>query len=161
MIWGSISVGARYLSLLQNVQTGSGSHSPSYSMGNGNNFPGVKLPEHEIVHSPPPGTTVRRSGAIPLLILLDFMVWAGTTFYFYIIHTCGIRKQHRHTETNMTSSIIQGQFQFIPFPFGHVIIHTIEPKIIQFHFTNKKKVTVQDLMSTLFPIFSQHMALSP
>jgi hypothetical protein len=106
MIWGSILAGARNLSLLQNVQTGSGAHSPSYSMGNGDNFPGVKLPEREIDHSPPSGTKVRRSGAIPLLVLLDFMVWTGTTFYFYIIHIYWIREYHRHTETNVTSSII-------------------------------------------------------
>jgi hypothetical protein len=151
MIWGSISAGAWYLSLLHNVQTASGSHSPSYSMGNGNYFPRAKLPEHEIDHSPPSGTKVRRSVAIPLLILLDFMVWTWTTFHFYIIHPYGIREYHRHTETNMTSSIIQGQFQFIPLTSGHVITHTTEPKIIKFHFTNGKRVTVQDFMSTLLP----------
>lgn len=151
MIWGLILARAWYLSLLQNVQTVSGSHSPSYSMGNGNNFPRAKLSEHETDHSPPSGTKVRRSGAIPLLILLDFMVWTWTTFYFYIIHMYGKREYHRHTETNMISSIIQEQFQFIPFTSGHVITHTTEPKIIKFHFTKGKKDTVQDFMSTLFP----------
>jgi len=79
MIWGSTTAGARYISPLQNVQTGSGAHSPSYSMGNGDNFPGVTLPEQEIDHSPQSGTKVRRSGAIPPLVLLDFMVWTGAT----------------------------------------------------------------------------------
>jgi len=151
MIWGSTPVGARYFSQLQNVQTGSGAHSPSYLMGNGDNFPGLKLPEQEIDHSSPSGTNVRRSGAIPLLVLLDFMVWTGATSPFTSTSFLyGIREYHRHTETNMTSSTIRGQFQFIQFPFGHVITHAAEPKIIKFHLSSREEVTVQNFMSTLF-----------
>jgi hypothetical protein len=126
MIWGSTPAGARYFSPLQNVQTGSGAHSPSHLMSNGDNFPGVKLPEQEIDHS---GTRVRRSGAIPLLILLDFMVWTEATLPFTSTSfVYGIREYHGHTETNMTSNTIRGQFQFIQFPFGHVITHTKNQK---------------------------------
>lgn len=107
MIWGSSPAGARYFSPLQNVQTGSGAQSPSYSIGNGDNFPGVKLSEQEIDHSPPSDTKVRRSGAIPLLVLLDFMVWTGATLPFTSTSfVYGVREYHRHTDTNMTSSTI-------------------------------------------------------
>jgi hypothetical protein len=44
--------GGGYISLLQNVQTGSGAHPTSHSMGTGF-FPGVKRPEREFDHSPP------------------------------------------------------------------------------------------------------------
>lgn len=79
------------------------------------------------------------------------MVWTGATLPFTpTSFVYGIREYHRHTETNMTSSIIWGQFQFIQFPFRHVITHMQEPKIIKFHFSNREKVTVQDFMSNLF-----------
>jgi len=98
MIWGSTPAWARYISPLQNVQTGSGA--------NGDNFPGIALPEQEIDHSPPSGTKVR-SGDIPLLVQLDYMVWTGATLPFTSTSfVYGIREYHRHAETNMTSSTI-------------------------------------------------------
>lgn len=79
------------------------------------------------------------------------MVWTGATLPFTSTSFIyGIREYHRHTETNVTSSIKRGQFQFIQFPFGHVITHTEEPKLIKFHFSNREKVTVQDFISNLF-----------
>jgi len=155
MTWGSTPEGARYFSPLQNAQTGSGAHSPFYSVGNRDNFPRVKLPEQEIDHSPPSRTKVRRSVAIHLLILLDLMVWTEAILPFTSTsRVYGIREYHRHTETNMTSSTTRGQFHFIQFPFGHVITHTEEPKIIKFHFSSREKVTVQDFMSNLFQFSS-------
>jgi hypothetical protein len=51
-VWGGqsrvrIPVGARYFSVPQNVQTGSGAHQASYSMGTG-----IKRPGREVNHSP-------------------------------------------------------------------------------------------------------------
>jgi hypothetical protein len=40
-------------SLLHSVQTGSGAHSTSYSVGNGGSFPGAKRQGRESDHSPP------------------------------------------------------------------------------------------------------------
>ena len=45
-------VGTRYFFLLQNVQTGSGSHSASHGMGRGGPFPVVKRSELEVTHLP-------------------------------------------------------------------------------------------------------------
>jgi hypothetical protein len=44
-------------------------------------FPGVKQPERDVDHSPPPSTEVKMRGAIPLLLVYAFMVWRGTTFH--------------------------------------------------------------------------------
>jgi hypothetical protein len=41
-----------------NIQTGSGAHPASYSVGTRGSFPGVKQPGHEIGHSPQSGTKV-------------------------------------------------------------------------------------------------------
>jgi hypothetical protein len=99
MIWGSTPAWAKYISPLQNVQTGSGV--------NGDNFPGITLSEQETDHSLPSGTKVRRSGTIPLLVQLDYMVWTGETLPFTSTSFAyGIKEYHRHTETNMTSSTI-------------------------------------------------------
>jgi hypothetical protein len=45
-------------SLHQRVQTGSGAH-PAYTMGTRDSFPGVKRPEREADHSPPPSAEVK------------------------------------------------------------------------------------------------------
>jgi hypothetical protein len=41
------------LSLLHNVQTGSGVHPTSYKMGTGGSFPGIERQGREADHSPP------------------------------------------------------------------------------------------------------------
>jgi hypothetical protein len=45
-------------SLFQDVQTGSGAHSDSYSVGTGGVFPMVKRPGREVYHSPSSGAGV-------------------------------------------------------------------------------------------------------
>jgi hypothetical protein len=42
------------------VQTGSGVHPSSYTMGTGSSFPGVKRPEREADHSPPTSAEVKK-----------------------------------------------------------------------------------------------------
>jgi len=51
-LWVWIPAEARDFSPLKNVQTGSGSHSLSYSMNTEGSFPGVKLSGHKADHSP-------------------------------------------------------------------------------------------------------------
>ena len=60
-----IPVGARGLSLLQNVQTGSEAHPVSSSMGATVLSPRIKRPKRAVNHSPPSSAEVRKSGAIP------------------------------------------------------------------------------------------------
>ena len=72
-------VGARYFSFFENVQTGCGAHTASYSVGTGvlpRGYSGrsVKLTAH--LHLVP---RLRMSGAIPLLPLYAFRVWTGKT----------------------------------------------------------------------------------
>jgi hypothetical protein len=47
-------------SLVRVVQTGSGVHLTSYSMGTGGSFPGVKRPRCEADHSPPTNAEVKK-----------------------------------------------------------------------------------------------------
>jgi hypothetical protein len=47
-------------SLLHVVQTGSGAHPASYSMGTGGSFPGVKRQGREADHSPPTIVEVKK-----------------------------------------------------------------------------------------------------
>jgi hypothetical protein len=47
---GKILVGARFSAP---IQTGSGAHPASYTMGTGVSFPGVKWPGHGVDHTPP------------------------------------------------------------------------------------------------------------
>jgi hypothetical protein len=49
----------KYL-LLRVVQTGSGVHPTSYTMGTGSPFPGVKRPGREADHSPPTSAEVKK-----------------------------------------------------------------------------------------------------
>jgi hypothetical protein len=56
--------GARYFSLYQIVQGGSGARSTSYSMNTGSSFHGVKRPGHEADQSPQPNAEVKHDGAI-------------------------------------------------------------------------------------------------
>jgi hypothetical protein len=46
--------------LLRVVQTGSGVHPTSYTMGTGGSFPGVKRPGHEAHHSPATTAKVKK-----------------------------------------------------------------------------------------------------
>jgi len=62
----SISSRARHLPLLQNVQTGSGVHPPSYTLATGESFPRAKQPTYEGDQSPSP-SAVRMSEAVPSL----------------------------------------------------------------------------------------------
>jgi hypothetical protein len=48
------------LLLLHVVQTGSGVHPTSYTMGTGSYFPGVKRPGREVDHSPPTSAEVKK-----------------------------------------------------------------------------------------------------
>jgi len=52
------AVGARDLSRLQNVMTGSAAHLTSYSMGKAGPFPGLERPRPKSDHLPPPSTEV-------------------------------------------------------------------------------------------------------
>jgi hypothetical protein len=54
-----ISAGVGNFSLRHRVQTGSGAHPASYSVGTKGFFPGVKRPGREADHSPPPSHEVR------------------------------------------------------------------------------------------------------
>jgi hypothetical protein len=47
-------------SLLHVVQTGSGVHPTSYTMGTGGSFPGAKRPGSEADHSPPTSAEVKK-----------------------------------------------------------------------------------------------------
>jgi hypothetical protein len=47
-------------SLLHVVQTGSGVHPTSYTMGTMSSFPGVKRPGPEVDHSPPTSAEVKK-----------------------------------------------------------------------------------------------------
>jgi hypothetical protein len=59
--------GARNYSHLHSVQTGSGAHPASYSIGTKAISPQVKRPRHEEDHSPPSSIEVNTGGAIPTL----------------------------------------------------------------------------------------------
>jgi hypothetical protein len=59
-------VGERDIYLLQNVQTASGAHTASYSVGAGVAFPGVKWPGREVIHSPSSSGEVGCSCAPPV-----------------------------------------------------------------------------------------------
>jgi hypothetical protein len=75
-VW--IPVGVRD-SFFQYVQTSSGTHSASYSMGTGVFLPGKKPPRHEVNHSPP---KVKNGWSyIPTTpILLHSLCWENVTF---------------------------------------------------------------------------------
>jgi hypothetical protein len=86
-------VGARNLSLLRNVQTGSGVYAASYPMGTGAPSPGVKLQGCETDHSPPTSAEVKNVGAIPSFphtsswlgaYLIKYRNIFTFTFYMYI-----------------------------------------------------------------------------
>jgi len=87
--------GTREYSLLQNVQTGFGVHSASYSMGTKGSFPGgysgyrVKFAAHLLL-----GPMLRMSAAISLhpFTPYTFMVWKGKT----LPCTKKIIKTHQH-----------------------------------------------------------------
>jgi hypothetical protein len=55
------TVGAGSLSLLHRVQTGSGLHPASYSMGTGGSFPGGKAAGAEADHSTPSSSEVKNA----------------------------------------------------------------------------------------------------
>jgi hypothetical protein len=54
-----VPVGSQF-SLLHVVQTGSGAHLSSYTIGNGAHSPGVKRPGSEAHHSPPTSAEVKK-----------------------------------------------------------------------------------------------------
>jgi hypothetical protein len=62
MVW--FQAGTKYLSLLQCVQTSSGTHPASYSMNTGGFFLGVKRPLREYDHSPRFAPRLRMSVAV-------------------------------------------------------------------------------------------------
>jgi hypothetical protein len=63
---GSIPGTARFF-LLHSVQTGSGAHPASNSVGTGGSYLGVKRPGREADHSPSSSVEVKNGGAIPPL----------------------------------------------------------------------------------------------
>ena len=67
-------------SLLQNVQTGSGAHPASYSigMGKGAHSLGVKQPGYEGDNSPPSNAEVKNERIYTSTLLYAFMAWIGT-----------------------------------------------------------------------------------
>jgi hypothetical protein len=72
------------------VQTGSGGHPASYSMGTGAISQGLKRQRLEIVHSPPSSAKVKNSGAIPSLpirlhdVMLHYLS-IGIILPFYLL----------------------------------------------------------------------------
>jgi hypothetical protein len=54
-----IPAGGGNFSLRHRVQTGSGAHQTSYTMGNGGSFLEINRPWHEADHSPPPSAEVK------------------------------------------------------------------------------------------------------
>lgn len=81
-VW--IQAGTGGFSLLPNIQTSSGVHPASYSMGVPGSCIGVQVPG---VWSWPP-TSIWCWGAITLLPLNVFMAWTGTNFCFYFVPLC-------------------------------------------------------------------------
>ena len=84
-----IPAGVKDFSVLQNVQTGSGSHPASCSTGTGSTFPGNKAAGSWGWLLAPSSAEVK-SSAIPLLFLTSFMQSTGTalpsaSFFIYII----------------------------------------------------------------------------
>jgi hypothetical protein len=67
--------GARQMSLLHNVQAGSGAHPTSYTTGTGSCFPGVKRQGHEADHSHSSNSEVKNGGGTPTL--LHTSSWRG------------------------------------------------------------------------------------
>jgi hypothetical protein len=68
------SAGARDVSLLSSVQTGSGAHPASYPMDTGGSFPGVKRPMREAEQSPPSSAEIKSGGALPPVLLHGVML---------------------------------------------------------------------------------------
>jgi hypothetical protein len=67
---GSIPRRGTYFSLLHNVQTGSGAHPASYSMGTEVSFSGVKRPEHEAVISPSSADVCSYTSTPPYILII-------------------------------------------------------------------------------------------
>jgi hypothetical protein len=61
------------------VQTGSGAHPSSYTIGNGS-FPGVKGPERDVDHPPPSSVQVKERVELILLPLRSFEVCSRVNF---------------------------------------------------------------------------------
>jgi len=60
MIWVLIPGRGKRLFSPQNVQAVSGAHPASYSVGNGDSFPGGKVARHKVDHSPPSSAKVKK-----------------------------------------------------------------------------------------------------
>jgi len=71
------------LSVLRNIQTGSGIHPASCSVGTGGFSTGVKRLMSAVKWSTPSSTKVK-NGVLPLLPLYAFMAWTGTTVVFNV-----------------------------------------------------------------------------
>jgi hypothetical protein len=81
-----IPVGTRDFALLQKVQTDSGAHLASYTMGTGVLSRGVKRPDHDVYHSPPSSDEIRnewRYTSTPLAYLLYGLERYSCTFTFF------------------------------------------------------------------------------
>jgi len=69
-----ILVGPRDFSLLQNIQTHSGTHLASCSVGTGVLLLWLKWPGHEVNHSPPSCAEVEDEWSYPSFPLYTFMI---------------------------------------------------------------------------------------
>jgi hypothetical protein len=67
--------GAGNFSLLRRIQTSSGVHPGSYSMGTRDSFPGGKVAGLEADHSPPPSTEVNNTWSYTSTPQCVFMAW--------------------------------------------------------------------------------------
>jgi hypothetical protein len=77
----SIPAGTRHSYRLQRIQTGSGAHPASCSMGIKPFFPGVKRPEREADHSHPFSAEVKDEWSYTSAPLCAFMAWTGITLH--------------------------------------------------------------------------------
>jgi hypothetical protein len=76
MIWVRFLAGAGNFSLRHSVQTGSGAHATSYTMGTGESFPlGVKRSRREADHSPPSSPKVKECVELTSTPQYVFMAW--------------------------------------------------------------------------------------
>jgi len=76
--------GSRNFFLLQNIQTGSGAHPASYSLGTGLPFWGLSAQGMMLTTRFHLAPRLRISGAIPLILCI-FMVWTGPPYPYFIV----------------------------------------------------------------------------
>jgi len=81
--------------LLHCIQTDSGVHPASYSMGTGALSPGVKQPGHEADHSPLPSDEVKNAWCYTSthpVCLHGLLKAQGQLYLFYLLHECPVQQ---------------------------------------------------------------------